>query len=68
MWAVIHMCMETIQGISLYSYLHLKLPKTLCFSLYRTYFFLQKIGEQEGGTGSAGGRGEGGPNNVYTCK
>jgi hypothetical protein len=27
LWAVIHMCMETTQGISLYSYLHLKLQK-----------------------------------------
>jgi hypothetical protein len=31
MWVVIHTCMETTQGISLYSYLHLKLAKTLCF-------------------------------------
>jgi hypothetical protein len=34
--AVIHICMEAIQGI--YSYLYLKLAKTLCFS-YLLYFF-----------------------------
>jgi hypothetical protein len=43
------MDMETTQGISLCSYLHLKLPKTPCFS----YFLFNKIAEQEGGTGSA---------------
>jgi hypothetical protein len=42
MWAVIHMCMETVQGISLYSYLHLKLAKMLCFPFYLIYFFLQQ--------------------------
>jgi hypothetical protein len=26
-WIVIHLCMETTQGISLYSYLYLKLAK-----------------------------------------
>jgi hypothetical protein len=66
------MCMEAMLGISLYSYLYLKLAKTPCFSYYLLCFFSNKIGEQEGGTGSAqrqwGGCGEGGPNNVYTCK
>jgi hypothetical protein len=46
---VIHICMETTQGISLY----LKLAKILCFSYYLLCFFLYKIREQEGGTGSA---------------
>jgi hypothetical protein len=32
MRVVIHMCMEAMLGISLYSYLHLKLAKTLCVS------------------------------------
>jgi hypothetical protein len=50
------MDMETTQGISLCSYLHLKLPKTPCFS----YFLFNKIAEQEGGTSSAWtGGGEG---------
>jgi hypothetical protein len=29
---VIHLCMETTQGISLYSYFYLKLAKMPCFS------------------------------------
>jgi hypothetical protein len=45
--------METTQGISQYSYIHLKLAKTLCSSYYLLCFFFNKIGEQEGGTGSA---------------
>jgi hypothetical protein len=46
--------MEISQGTSLCSYLYLKQEKCLfCF-----YFFLYKIGEQEGGTGLVGsGRG-----------
>jgi hypothetical protein len=53
---VIHICMETTQGISLYSYLYLKLAKTPCFSYYLLWFFFYKIREQEGRTGSAWGR------------
>jgi hypothetical protein len=49
--------METTQGISLYSYLYLKLAKMTCFSYYRLCLFFNKIGEQEGITGSAWGRG-----------
>jgi hypothetical protein len=46
---------EIIQGISLYSYLYLKLAKGQCFSSYYFLcFFLYKIGEQEGRTGSMG--------------
>jgi hypothetical protein len=52
-WVVIQICMETTQGISLYSYLYLKLAMTPCFSYYRLCFFFYKIGEQEGTTGSA---------------
>jgi hypothetical protein len=33
LWVAIHMCMETMLGISLYSYLYLKLAKTLSFLL-----------------------------------
>jgi hypothetical protein len=50
---VIHICMETTQRISLFSYLYLKLVKTSCFFYYLLYFFFYKIGEQEGGIGSA---------------
>jgi hypothetical protein len=53
MWVVIHMCMEAMLGISLYSYLYLKLAKTLCLSYYLLCFLFNKIGEEEGRTGSA---------------
>jgi hypothetical protein len=45
-WVVIHICMETTQGVSLYSYLYLKPTKTPCFSFYILCFFFYKIGEQ----------------------
>jgi hypothetical protein len=73
-WVVIHMCMETTQGISLYNYPYLKLAKMSHFSYYLLCFFFNKTGEQEGGTGSAwrwrvGVWGMGcSPKNVYTCK
>jgi hypothetical protein len=60
MWVVTHMCMVTTLGISLYSYLHLKLTKTTCFSYYLLCSLFDKIGEQEGWKilpGSRGGRG-----------
>jgi hypothetical protein len=38
---VIHMCMEAMLGISLYSYPHLKLAKTLSLSYYCFMSFLQ---------------------------
>jgi hypothetical protein len=52
-WVEIHKCMEPTQGISLYSYLYLKLAKMAGFSNYLLWFFSYKIGEQEGRTGSA---------------
>jgi hypothetical protein len=52
MWVAIHMYMETMLGISLYSYHYLKLAKLPCFSYYLLCFFFNKIREQEGGTGS----------------
>jgi hypothetical protein len=57
------MCIETIQGISLYSYLYLKLAKTACFSYYLLCIFFyknQRTGEQNrlrGGRGLAPGVG-----------
>jgi hypothetical protein len=54
---IIHMCVEAILGISLYSYLYLKLAKTLCLSHYLLCFLFNKIGEQEVRTGSAWKRG-----------
>jgi hypothetical protein len=53
----IHMCMEATLGISLYSYLYLKLAKILCLSYHLLCFLFNKIG-----------KGGGGPNNVYTCE
>jgi hypothetical protein len=50
-WVVIHMCMEAMLGISLYSYLYLKLAKMLCLSYYCLCLLFNKIGE-EGRTGS----------------
>jgi hypothetical protein len=52
MWVAIHKCTEAILGISPYSYLYLKLAKTLCLSYYRLCFLFNKIRE-EGRTGSA---------------
>jgi hypothetical protein len=54
----IYMHMETTQGISSCSYLYLKLAKTPCFCNYVLWFFFYKIGEQEGGRGSALGGAE----------
>jgi hypothetical protein len=48
---VIHTCMEAVLGLSLYSYLYLKLAKILSFLLSLCLLF-NKIGE-EGRTGSA---------------
>jgi hypothetical protein len=53
MWVAIRKCMEATLGISLYSCLHLKLAKIPCLSYYLLCFLFSKIGEQEGGTGSA---------------
>jgi hypothetical protein len=49
MWVAIHMCMEAMLGMSLYSYLYLKVAKTLCLSYYLVCFLFNKIGQQEGG-------------------
>jgi hypothetical protein len=45
--------MEAILGVSLYSYLYLKLAKMPCLSYYLLCFLFNKIREQEGRTGSA---------------
>jgi hypothetical protein len=69
MRVVIHKCMEAMLGISLYSYLYLKLAKPLYFSYY-LMFFLQKTRRIRGQNRFCweAGVGGGGPNNVYTCK
>jgi hypothetical protein len=53
MWVAIQKWMEAMLGISLYSYLYLKLAKMICLSYYLLCFLFNKIREQEGGTGSA---------------
>jgi hypothetical protein len=48
-----HMYMETMLGISPYSYLYLKLAKIICLSYYLLCFLFNKIVEQEGSKSSA---------------
>jgi hypothetical protein len=69
-WVAIHKCMEAALGISLYSYLYLKLAKMLCLSYYLLCFLFNQIREQEGRTGSAQKKAGGGKSvyNVYICK
>jgi uncharacterized membrane protein len=43
MWGVIHMCMEAMLGISLYSYLYLKLAKILVFLIVSYVFSSTKL-------------------------
>jgi hypothetical protein len=56
-WVVIPMYKEPMLGISLYSYLYLKLAKMLCLSYYLLCFLFNKI-EEEGRTSSAWKQGE----------
>jgi hypothetical protein len=70
MWVAIHKCMDAI-GISLYSYLYLKLAKILCLFYYLLFFLFNKIQEQEGETssvqkGGGGGRGREVAQTMYT--
>jgi hypothetical protein len=58
-WVAIHKCMETTQGISLYSYLYLKLAKY--YAYYLLCFFLQQNWRMRGQNGfclEVGGRWE----------
>jgi hypothetical protein len=52
LWVIMHMCMKTILGISLYNYLYPKLLKVICLSYYLLHFLSNKIGEEDR-TGSA---------------
>jgi hypothetical protein len=65
MWVVIHMCMEAMLGISLYSYLYLKLAKMLSFLL--SLVFSSTKSENKRVEQVLPGRGVG-ANNVYTCE
>jgi hypothetical protein len=57
-WVVIHMCIEAMLGISLYSYPDVKLVKMLCLSYCCLCLVFNKVGE-EGRTGSAWKQGGG---------
>jgi hypothetical protein len=48
MWVAIHKCMESMPGISLYSYLYLRLEKMLYLFYHLLWFLFNKIREQEG--------------------
>jgi hypothetical protein len=41
-WVIIYKCMGATLGLSLYSYLYLKLAKMPCFSYYLLLFLLQQ--------------------------
>jgi hypothetical protein len=58
-WVAVHECMEAMLGISLYSCLYLTLAKNDVFLVISCFLF-NKIGEEEGGTGSVSQRGVGG--------
>jgi hypothetical protein len=74
MWVSVHECVEAMLGISLYSYLYLKLAKTLCHSYYLLCFLSTKSEnknkrvEQVLPRSEGVGWGRGGPNNVYICE
>jgi hypothetical protein len=68
MWVVIHVCIEATLGISLYSYLYLKLAKMLCLSYYYVFSSTKSEKRVEQVLPGSGKERVGDPNNVYTCK
>jgi hypothetical protein len=73
-WVVIHMCMETTQGISLNIYVYLKLQRLHVFlTIFYNFFFYknQRTREWNRFSKEAGMEWGGGPNNythVSKCK
>jgi hypothetical protein len=70
---VVHMCMEKMLGISLYSYLYLKLEKVLSFLLLFMFSLQQNRRRGQNrfclearGVGGKEYRGRDGPSNIYT--
>jgi hypothetical protein len=63
---VIHMCMEAVIVIFLYSYPYLKLAKTLCLSYYCLCLLFNKIGIGGEMEWCWVGGGRDGPNNECT--
>jgi hypothetical protein len=69
MWVAIHKCMEATLGISLYSYLYLKLAKWYIFLIIFFVFSSTKLENKRAKQVLPGsGVGVQGANNVYTCK
>jgi hypothetical protein len=71
MWAAIHMYIEAMLGISLYSYLFLKLARILCLTYISNVSSPTKSdirGQNRFCLAVYGGEGVGAPNNVYTCE
>jgi hypothetical protein len=66
-WVVIHICVVITLGISLYSYLYLRLAKPLYFSYY-LLCFSSTTSEIRRVEQVLPGSGMGGANNVHTCK
>jgi hypothetical protein len=64
LWVSMHKYIETMLGISLYSYVYLKLAKPLCFSYY-LYVFCSTKSEKKRAQQVLPGSGVGGPNNLY---
>jgi hypothetical protein len=65
MWVAIHLCMEATPGISLYSYLYLKLAKCYVFLIISYVFPSTKLeNKREKQVLREGGGGGGGSNNV----
>jgi hypothetical protein len=64
-WVVIHICMVTTVGIYLYSYLYLKLAKTLAYFLLSLTFSIQQSWRTKGWKRFCPEAGKGGdPNNI----
>jgi hypothetical protein len=73
MWVEIHMCMEAMLGICLYSYLYLKLAKMLCVSIIPYVFSSTKSENKRAKQVLPGSRVRGWrevvkTNNVYLCE
>jgi hypothetical protein len=72
-WVVTYICLETTQGISLHSYLHLKLAKMSHFFLLFLCFFSSKKSENKRleqvlPGGRVGGDGSNNVSHVSKCK
>jgi hypothetical protein len=70
MWDAIHKYIEAMLRISLYSYLYSHYQNYYVFLIISYIFYSTKLENKraEQVLLGSGGVGEGGPNNVYTCK